>query len=93
MHAASGARESSMNALHRARGGGRCGPAVERNCPYRDLPDHAVWRHAVGRRAIETILAIDPSIRPIAPGARVAFPRGGRARKNSGATTIVCFVV
>ncbi len=45
---------------------------MERNCPYRNLPDHAVWRQAVGRRAIETILPIDASIQPIAAHARVA---------------------
>lgn len=46
--------------------------AMETNCPYRGLPDRAVWRQCVGRRAIDTILPIDDSIAPIVRGTRIA---------------------
>ena len=46
---------------------------METNCPYRGLPDRAVWRQSVGRRSIETILPIDDATAPIAANARIAI--------------------
>lgn len=45
---------------------------METTCPYRGLPDRAVWRQSVGRRAIETILPLDDSTAPLAAGTRIA---------------------
>lgn len=45
---------------------------MERNCPYRELPDRALWAKSVGRRAIDTIFPLDECSRPIAVGAKVA---------------------
>ncbi|MCU0862368.1 MAG: GSCFA domain-containing protein [Planctomycetes bacterium] len=45
---------------------------METNCPYRGLPDRAVWRQCVGRRTIETILPLDDDSAPIARGTKIA---------------------
>lgn len=45
---------------------------MDPNCPYRGLPDRAVWQKCVGRRAIETILPLDDQSPPITAGARIA---------------------
>lgn len=45
---------------------------MDPTCPYRGLPDRAVWRQSVGRRAIETILPVADDTAPLTAGARVA---------------------
>lgn len=47
-------------------------PRVQGNSPYRGLPDRAVWRQSVGRRAIETVFPVDDRCAPLARGTRVA---------------------
>jgi len=45
---------------------------VEANCPYRGLPDRAMWQKSVARRPIETVFPVDDRTAPLAPGTRVA---------------------